>query len=407
MSIIVVFSVCESSFVTCYQIKVNSFSTGFDVFLSLLFLLDTINFIQRAPQESEYKQFHKMTHVQHAKIGVGFINSIPVDLLISLFEINPWFRAIRALRIFRLVRTARVFSVTGNLTVIPFAIRMLLIFTSAISAIHVISCYWHFIQPAENSPTITDQYVDAVYWAITTLTTVGYGDITPSTNLAKLFTMSIMVLGVGVYGFVIGNIAQILGDRNRYKEKAREKIEEIGAFMSYYRVPRKIQAQTLDYLNDLLAKRLTENDQQIISDLPQAIQDELVTYMNIKLIKSLSIFNNCSAVCLKDVANKLQKKSFAPGSYIIKEGEIGNELFIINHGFVEVQKDKKVIIGLDDGKFFGERALINESKRTADVVAVNYCDLYVLSKEDFESLIKRYPVLLENIKKLIGYQLAA
>ena len=96
--------------------------------------------------------------------------------------------------------------------------------------------------------------------------------------------MSIMVLGVGVYGFVIGNIAQILGDRNRYKEKAREKIEEIGAFMSYYRVPRKIQAQTLDYLNDLLAKRLTENDQQIISDLPQAIQDELTTYMNIKLI---------------------------------------------------------------------------------------------------------------------------
>ena len=57
---------------------------------------------------------------------------------------------------------------------------------------------------------------------------------------------------------------------------------------------------------------------------------------------------------MKEVANKLQKKSFAPGSYIIKEDEIGHELFIINHGFVEVQKDKKVIIGLDDGKFFGE-----------------------------------------------------
>ena len=62
--------------------------------------------------------------------------------------------------------------------------------------------------------------MDAVYWAITTLTTVGYGDITPSTNLAKLFTMSIMVLGVGVYGFVIGNIAQILGDQESLQGKS-------------------------------------------------------------------------------------------------------------------------------------------------------------------------------------------
>ena len=158
MSIIVVFSVCESAFVTCYQIPVNSFSTGFDIFLFLLFLLDTINFIQ-APSESEYKQVHQLTNVQKAKIGIGFINAIPIDLIIGLLGINPWFRVIMASELFDSLER-REFLCHRKLN--RYSIyRMLLIFT-AISAIHAISCYWHFIQPAENSPTITDQYVDAV-----------------------------------------------------------------------------------------------------------------------------------------------------------------------------------------------------------------------------------------------------
>ena len=48
-----------------------------------------------------------------------------------------------------------------------------------------------------------------------------------------------------------------------------------------------------------------------------------------------------------------------------------------------------------------------KQKELPMLAAVNYCDLYVLSKDDFQQLIKRYPILLENIKKVIGYQLAA
>ena len=59
-------------------------------------------------------------------------------------------------------------------------------------------------------------------------------------------------------------------------------------------------------------------------------------------------------MCLREVAKNLEKKSYSPGQKIITEGEVGKELFIINHGIVEVRKADELILQLDDGKYFGE-----------------------------------------------------
>ena len=102
-------------------------------------------------------------------------------------------------------------------------------------------------------------------------------------------------------------------------------------------------------------------------------------------------------MCLREVAKNLEKKSYSPGQKIITEGEVGKELFIINHGIVEVRKAEELILQLDDGKYFGEMALLQEINRTADVVALNYVDLYTLEKESFMELIKKYPELLKKL----------
>jgi len=287
------------------------------------------------------------------------------------------------------------------------AVKLVIFGVSAMMAIHIISCFWTIVEPLHLKESNTVRYINSLYWAITTLSTVSYGDVTPSTNISKLFTMFIMVTGVGMYGLVIGNVAQLISEANRYKEKSREKIEDLTTFMKHYQVPRKVQLETLSYYNNMLDKRLSDNDYQIISDLPQALQEELTTYMNIKLINSLSLFKNCSKFCLKEVAMSLEKKSYSPGQFIIKTGEIGSEMFIINHGVVDVKIEDKVLTTLSDGKFFGEKALLEEATRNADIVAASYCDVYKLKKEDFLRIIARYPELLRNMEGVIQLREAA
>ena len=169
--------------------------------------------------------------------------------------------------------------------------------------------------------------------------------------------------------------------------------------MKYYNIPDRLQNSVFGYYNHLYAKRLSDNDTQIISDLPQALQHELQTYMNMKLIASVPVFRGCSISCLKKISSALKQKFYSPGQTIIQTGELGNEMFIIGHGKVEIiLKDGKPVATLHEGQFFGEIALIQETTRNANVRSFGYCDLYILDKEDFTSIIKEHPELLENIE---------
>ena len=91
--------------------------------------------------------------------------------------------------------------------------------------IHWIGCWQIAVYAPKDSPSITLRYIQAIYWTITTMTTVGYGDIVPDHKNAEalIFTMFIMLLGAGAFGFIIGNIATIMANldfaRNQHLDK--------------------------------------------------------------------------------------------------------------------------------------------------------------------------------------------
>ena len=150
------------------------------------------------------------------------------------------------------------------------------------------------------------------------------------------------------------------------------------------------------------------NDNNIISALPHALQEELQTYMNIKLIGSLSLFKGCSLKCLKEVSKHLTKKSYSPTQKIIINGDEGNEMYIIGHGTVEVYgKGNKFLTQLREGDYFGEVALIEKTTRNADVIAQEYSDIYILSKDDFIKVIDTYPELHNKICDSLKLRTAA
>jgi len=188
---------------------------------------------------------------------------------------------------------------------------------------------------------------------------------------------------------------------DRHKEMARERMTDLGTFMKYYNIPERLQNNVSSYYQHLITKRLTDNDNKIINELPQALQQELQIYMNIKLIRNIPIFKDCSQQCLKDVAGALQQKYYGPGQTIINIGEVGQEMFIIGHGIVEViLKDGNTVATLHENQFFGEGALVRETKRNANVRAQSYCDLYRLEKVQFEEIIARHPDLLDSIERV-------
>lgn len=247
-----------------------------------------------------------------------------------------------------------------------------------------------------------EAYIRSVYWAVTTLTTTGYGDITPTNNTGRIFTVFVMLGGFSAFGIIVGNISNILMAKNRLNEANKEKMENLSLFMHHYRIPLKLQSGVFRFYNHKMNKRLSENDALIVADLPLALQSEVYVYMKIKLISELPVFYGLPLPCLMRVCQALEQVSFSANQDIIKKGDAAEEMYIIDHGEVHVMNDDgRTIAILKHGQCFGEIALLMELKRTAKVVAASYCDAYRFKKSDFQEISASYPELESNFRKII------
>lgn len=83
-----------------------------------------------------------------------------------------------------------------------------------------------------------------------------------------------------------------------------------------------------------------------------------------------------------------------------QEGEIGDEMFIIKTGVVDVFINDEIVSELTEGEIFGEVALILDKPRTATVVTKKFCELYVLNKEDLHELLQKFPDFHSAMRKL-------
>lgn len=264
--------------------------------------------------------------------------------------------------------------------------------------LNAFACGWLLIYPPTEDPVTA--YVKAMYWLVTTIATVGYGDITPTTNTGRFYAMFMMITGAAIWGILIASASRLMLASDRRKEQRKEKMEALQSFFSHYEIPKKLQGQVIGFYNHLLSRRISDDERAVLNELPTALQGELQIYMNLRPISRVSLFRGVSFACLADASKKLNQVFFAPGEQIIRKGDVGKEMYLIGHGSVTVHSGDQFIANLDAGHCFGEFALIGEGLRTADVTADTYCDIFTLSKTDFDEFIKTHEDLRRNIEKI-------
>ncbi|WP_186394215.1 cation:proton antiporter [Stappia sp. TSB10GB4] len=117
------------------------------------------------------------------------------------------------------------------------------------------------------------------------------------------------------------------------------------------------------------------------------------------LTAQLPLFRDLSEDRIRAIS-KLMRPLFAvPGEVLIRKGERGDTAYFISSGAVEVITEH-VRVRLGRGDVFGEIALLTGQPRTADVRALGYCNLLVLSRSDFRSLIDKDPALKQHMANM-------
>jgi glucose-6-phosphate 1-dehydrogenase len=126
-------------------------------------------------------------------------------------------------------------------------------------------------------------------------------------------------------------------------------------------------------------------------DLPARTGRHWVEVLNRVGLERSPLFRGGDPVVLHNLAMMLKPVVFAPGETIIRKGEAGGEMYFICRGQAEAFDGGARLRTLGEGDFFGEIALLQSGPRTASVRAVTPCDLLVLSKGDFDKVLKEHP----------------
>jgi voltage-gated potassium channel len=190
----------------------------------------------------------------------------------------------------------------------------------------------------EAQPAAFGSVPAALWWAVATLTTTGYGDVVPITPLGRLVAAFVMISGLGVFGLWTGILATGFAAETR-RDNFRPTWESVS------RVP---------------------------------------------------FFAALGPAAIADVTHMLRTMDLPARTMIIRKGQVGDCMYFIAAGEVEVDlPGKKVRLG--EGAFFGEMALLGNNLRSANITTTGVSKLLVLDLVDFRLLMARHPELAATI----------
>eukprot|EP00617_Octactis_speculum_P002148 CAMPEP_0185798530 /NCGR_PEP_ID=MMETSP1174-20130828/162198_1 /TAXON_ID=35687 /ORGANISM="Dictyocha speculum, Strain CCMP1381" /LENGTH=191 /DNA_ID=CAMNT_0028494033 /DNA_START=1037 /DNA_END=1609 /DNA_ORIENTATION=- len=121
---------------------------------------------------------------------------------------------------------------------------------------HLIGCFWNSIRlgnakinwatPMTSSHelggTSIDHYVAGIYWAFTTMTTVGYGDIYPQNDQERVYAIFIMLIGATVFGYIVGSVSSLTKDPFNLVALNKKRITAVTAYLKKMHIPKDTRA---------------------------------------------------------------------------------------------------------------------------------------------------------------------
>ena len=251
---------------------------------------------------------------------------------------------------------------------------------------------------------VRSDYLTALYNIIATVTSVGYGDFVIHSDSVRVLLIAVMIFGVSCIATFSAFATKFLTHQDLLAAEMNEKKRKMHSMLRYYGIPWELQREVISMFPSVLEADNEQNLKKCLTGLPQAVMSKIDKYLRVKLLRQTPIFTAVSSLdALGAVADMLEAVNFDVGMEVVRAGTVGDEMYIIVQGVVEVSVaadksqtksvsgDREILAFLYPGQFFGEIALLQDVLRTATVTSVTSCSLLSLSKVNFDTIMTSYP----------------
>lgn len=424
----------------CYGSLKTRTTTKIDLFIDICFIVDILlNFV------TTYADKRGDEVTDPYRIGVNYlktwfaldaISTIPLDCISSgmpvnlqpakLLKLSKMTKAFRFARLSKVVKLSHGSSLAESFddffiqSSVQFALKLFKIFFSSAVICHWLACLMaisgsgfleNYVEDGKTADTWNPsrRYFASLYWAVTTMTTVGFGDIVPNSDSERAATMLAMVLGGGFYGFVIAEMSSIVVTRDVKTRRFYEKLDTVGAWLEHHELPVPYRERVLRYLREFYRRRTALDEHAILDDLSPDLREELTQHLLPEAVVRNTLFESLPNGTLAHLTPIIFTTFKNTGDYVVRTGYPGEGMFVIASGKAllwgdDCSSNPFVARQLDEGDSFGEKVLLGvERFYSYTVEATSPLEMHTIPTEEFLRCFKCMPDILARIRaNLIG-----
>ncbi|AWP00762.1 putative potassium voltage-gated channel subfamily H member 8-like [Scophthalmus maximus] len=401
-----------------------------DILVEILFIIDIVlNFRTTYVSTSGQVVYDARSiciHYVTSWLFVDLIAALPFDLLYA-FNISVNF-GVHLLKTVRLLRLLRLLQKLDRYSQYSAVVLTLLMSTFALLA-HWMACVWYFIGRSEieswlhelakrlgtpyflwngsrarartaggsgttlsGGPSVRSSYVTSLYFALSSLTSVGFGNVSANTDSEKIFSICTMLIGALMHAVVFGNVTAIIQRMYSRRSLYHTRTKDLKDFIRVHRLPKAIEQRMMECFQTTWSVNNGIDVSELLKDFPDELRADIAMHLNKELLQ-LPLFESASRGCLRSLSLIIKTSFCAPGEFLIRQGDALQAIYFVCSGSMEVLKDNTVLAILGRGDLIGSDCLTQEEviKTNACVKALTYCDLQYISLKGLREVLCLYP----------------
>ncbi|KAM8841023.1 voltage-gated delayed rectifier potassium channel KCNH8 isoform 2-T2 [Spinachia spinachia] len=407
-------------------------TTVSDIAVEILFIIDIVfNFRTSYVSKSGQVIFDARQiciHYLTTWFVIDLVAALPFDLLyafkVSVVSVVHLLKTVRLLRLLRLLQKMDRYSQHSTV------VLTLLMSMFALLA-HWMACIWYIIGKMEieanaynwdigwlhelgkrlespyfaegevngtsNGPPIRSVYIASLYFTLSSLTSVGFGNVSANTDIEKIFSICVMLIGALMHALVFGNVTAIIQRMYSRWSQYHTRTKDLKDFIRVHHLPQSVKQRMLEYFQTTWSVNNGIDCNELLKDFPDELRSDITMHLN-KEILELSLFASASRGCLRSLSLHIKTSFCAPGEYLLRQGDALQAIFFVCSGSMEVLKDGMVLAILGKGDLIGANLSLDDRviKTNADVKALTYCDLQCVNLRGLYEVLDLYPEYSQN-----------
>ncbi|ETL82606.1 hypothetical protein L917_17249 [Phytophthora nicotianae] len=443
LTFLVLYTTLVVPYRVCFQVEAGGGFAVVETMMDVAFFIDIVfNFITGLQLPSGEVTYNFRVIVKAYLRGwftVDFFSTLPFESLAKLFGVGnnahaallsaKLLRGLKVLRLFKLARIRRLGKVFANLEDAVYTNQSLIslakLALTMLFIAHLVACLWYAIGKTDSEESwlisisldpagvVTDtdslQYVRSMYWAIVTMTTIGYGDIVAHSNNERLLNIAVMAVGVSFFGYVIGTISTLVTNLDVAAARYDERMTVVKEYIISRRMPKYIGNKIRHHFEYFYQNRSVFKERRILKRLPSALRNEMIHHVHSKIVSSIKYFVNCPESLISDIVMAMRPFAVLKDEYIYVEHEIAAHVFFIIKGKIQLVKtvrrgnEDKRLATMSVGDHFGELEVYDHEHgngvRICSAVAKSYSELTFLSREAIQKISVSWPEVIKHFRE--------